>query len=508
MFWPDTGTGVDVQPERKAVQSAGRKFFTEGGVGVPSTVPGGDWFNQITNELLNVLSAAGIDPSKADDDQLLQAIVTICAPRLQARFTASEICRSLGKVLASGSFQEGSLLPSEDYLLFDSDGYAIYQWAGIIPLGGLDVPAGTDPLSSSDWHNVTLTRPFFVIYPPILPSSEDVTFDFNPERASFRYGISDAFPLDDPKSHFRGLPDKNTWKNPLYQGVGSYSSGRNGAAYAYLSACFGHDCINYGAASFSFGAGSATGNPDAPGDDASFGYCAFGAGKYSQAKGRISFAFGEDCIAGADNSIARGTNAITGPCVAGMPNPIGAGPVISDGIGSVADGEDVEAFGDGSRAVGRLLKAYNGAHAYGYGINLGSRGVNAVPGSVALFCNSDVPAEIITPAPGTNGGFSRYGRNTAYPNERFESVMKNGDKVVYRLDELENEGFFELQCTTNGDFSPVFRIHWKRDGTAEILINGQPVIKNRAAAIPDAATTDVKVQAILDTLRYHGLIGQ
>ncbi|MEI4967324.1 right-handed parallel beta-helix repeat-containing protein [Aeromonas caviae] len=74
MYWPDTNTGVDIEPPRKPVASPVRKFFTEGGVGQPPTVPGGDWFNQVTNELLNVLAAAGIDPSKTDDDQLLQAI--------------------------------------------------------------------------------------------------------------------------------------------------------------------------------------------------------------------------------------------------------------------------------------------------------------------------------------------------------------------------------------------------------------------------------------------------
>ncbi|WP_270831354.1 tail fiber domain-containing protein [Aeromonas sp. QDB03] len=74
MYWPDTGTGVDTEPARKPVASAVRKYFTEGGAGVPPTVPGGDWFNAITNEVLNVLDAAGIDPSKTDDDQLLQAI--------------------------------------------------------------------------------------------------------------------------------------------------------------------------------------------------------------------------------------------------------------------------------------------------------------------------------------------------------------------------------------------------------------------------------------------------
>lgn len=74
MYWPDTGTGVDTEPARKPVASAVRKYFTEGGAGVPPTVPGGDWFNAITNEVLNVLAAAGIDPSKTNDDQLLQAI--------------------------------------------------------------------------------------------------------------------------------------------------------------------------------------------------------------------------------------------------------------------------------------------------------------------------------------------------------------------------------------------------------------------------------------------------
>lgn len=77
MFWPDRGSGVPVEPARRPVASAVRQYFTEGGAGQAPTVPGGDWFNQITNEVLNVLSAAGIEPSKADDDQLLLAIKII-----------------------------------------------------------------------------------------------------------------------------------------------------------------------------------------------------------------------------------------------------------------------------------------------------------------------------------------------------------------------------------------------------------------------------------------------
>lgn len=79
MYWPDTNSVVDVEPARKPVSSAVRKFFTEGGAGVPPSVPGGDWYNQITNELLNVLAAAGIDPSKVDDDQLVTAISKLVA---------------------------------------------------------------------------------------------------------------------------------------------------------------------------------------------------------------------------------------------------------------------------------------------------------------------------------------------------------------------------------------------------------------------------------------------
>lgn len=83
MYWPDTNTGVDTEPARKPVASAVRKFFTEGGAGQAPTVPGGDFFNQLTNELLNVLAAAGIDPSKVDDDQLAESVQLIAASAAQ-----------------------------------------------------------------------------------------------------------------------------------------------------------------------------------------------------------------------------------------------------------------------------------------------------------------------------------------------------------------------------------------------------------------------------------------
>jgi hypothetical protein len=74
MYWPDTNTGVDIEPARKPVASLVRKYFTEGGAGQATTVPGGDFFNQLTNEILNVVLAAGLSPSKTEDDQLLTAM--------------------------------------------------------------------------------------------------------------------------------------------------------------------------------------------------------------------------------------------------------------------------------------------------------------------------------------------------------------------------------------------------------------------------------------------------
>lgn len=134
MYWPDTNTGVDIEPARKPVASAVRKFFTEGGAGQPPTVPGGDWFNQITNELLNVLAAAGIDPSKADDDQLLQAIQKI-SQSSSARESLRRSYYHAGYNLRPKpeSFAFGGVLNSDkDVLLHDESGKA-YSGSGPFP---------------------------------------------------------------------------------------------------------------------------------------------------------------------------------------------------------------------------------------------------------------------------------------------------------------------------------------------------------------------------------------
>lgn len=73
-YWPDTGTGTPTDPGTTAVIDALRQYFTDGGAGVAPSVPGAEWFNMITDEVLAVLAEAGIAPSKADHGQLAKAI--------------------------------------------------------------------------------------------------------------------------------------------------------------------------------------------------------------------------------------------------------------------------------------------------------------------------------------------------------------------------------------------------------------------------------------------------
>ncbi|WP_081364665.1 gp53-like domain-containing protein [Citrobacter portucalensis] len=74
MYHVDNSTGVPVMPQPSPVTSETELFFTEGGNGVPPTYPGPDWFNAIQSELLNILRAAGLDPDKMDNTQILAAL--------------------------------------------------------------------------------------------------------------------------------------------------------------------------------------------------------------------------------------------------------------------------------------------------------------------------------------------------------------------------------------------------------------------------------------------------
>jgi hypothetical protein len=70
----DTTTAVAELPENKPAGTPG--YFTQGDFneGIPATTPGQDWFNAVQEELIGLIEGAGLTPSKADYDQILQAV--------------------------------------------------------------------------------------------------------------------------------------------------------------------------------------------------------------------------------------------------------------------------------------------------------------------------------------------------------------------------------------------------------------------------------------------------
>lgn len=77
MYWLDNDSGVTTPPAIPPVVSTTRQYFTEGGGGVQPSIPGGEWFNMMTDEILAVLDEAGIAPDKASHAQLLAAITAM-----------------------------------------------------------------------------------------------------------------------------------------------------------------------------------------------------------------------------------------------------------------------------------------------------------------------------------------------------------------------------------------------------------------------------------------------
>ncbi|MGY3895879.1 hypothetical protein [Aeromonas enterica] len=136
MYWPDRGSGVGAEPARKPVISAVRQYFTEGGVGQPPTVPGGDWFNQITNELLNVLADAEISPSKNDDTQLLQAIKKISDENLSQLGDFQSRCTTAELPLKQFPVGRRILVSDRDDAAFDVVAGGIFNGFDILDAGG------------------------------------------------------------------------------------------------------------------------------------------------------------------------------------------------------------------------------------------------------------------------------------------------------------------------------------------------------------------------------------
>lgn len=86
MFRIDNDTASTVLPTPKPVGQPG--YFTAGTIGgEAATIVEADWLNLVQEELLNVLSAAGIAPSKLTNSQVIQAILYLIATNTRQRLT-------------------------------------------------------------------------------------------------------------------------------------------------------------------------------------------------------------------------------------------------------------------------------------------------------------------------------------------------------------------------------------------------------------------------------------
>ena len=77
MYWIDNNTGIATPPSTPAVVSPSKRYFTNGGAGVQPSTPGDFWFHMVQEELLGVLTLAGITPDKSDLNQVAKAIQSI-----------------------------------------------------------------------------------------------------------------------------------------------------------------------------------------------------------------------------------------------------------------------------------------------------------------------------------------------------------------------------------------------------------------------------------------------
>lgn len=77
MYQIDSSGSVIAQPAPAAAGTPG--WFTNGNpaTGSPATILDGDWFNAVQAELVNVLAAAGITPTKGTNNQVLAALPTV-----------------------------------------------------------------------------------------------------------------------------------------------------------------------------------------------------------------------------------------------------------------------------------------------------------------------------------------------------------------------------------------------------------------------------------------------
>ncbi|MDQ8998153.1 phage tail-collar fiber domain-containing protein [Acinetobacter baumannii] len=379
------------------------------------------------------------------------------------------------------------------------------------------------------------TVPMVKTYDPVLGSP--VRFKLNPIKASFLYGLNDPTHLDDNLNNFRGLNSQNAWDD-INIPIGAVAFGRNNVPFAYLSFAFGHDCVAYGVASITGGAGSCTGNPDVPNDGANYGYCSLAIGKDTQARGRISNAMGHLCLSESRYSSTDGYKCVAGKALSTHPDYTSEG---EEGAAARAHGYESKAYGNFAFAYGSFLTAYNGCQLIGKGMTSSKRGIGIGYGvdRPTIFCKEG------------DGRFAYVGFNTDKPMNKYDFRLEKSDTVVHVIDAQGSDSTlaaFEVKGlmgdNTYKSLHKVIITHpnsGQAYGDATYYLNNKPylivnqalkatfkgavdaggegfsvegkrVVGGQLPAITDLASTATladtinKVNSILNAMRLHGLI--
>ncbi|QJT15011.1 hypothetical protein E5E97_20230 [Aeromonas sp. 2692-1] len=428
MFWPDRGSGVPAEPARRPVASAVRQYFTEGGEGVHPTVPGGDWFNQITNEMLNVLAAAGINPSKTDDDQLLLAIQRI-SKAMSAREALRRTYAEAGFTLVPGSFElGGTVTTATDVLLYEADGHA-YNWDGAFPGGGKVVPQGSTPASTGG------VGPGLWLDNAGATLRGDLALPGGAESIGFEQSGAD--------SEARTAQDKLRERiTPQDKGAVGDGVTNDQAAFDALEASFSGQVVDLMSKTYLV-TSIPTGNRYANGyfkvGSSTFKAVfdtapKFGSGRVVSGEGALAslpddYDIGESGLVVAIGPGAMGSATQVKKAMAWGPGSMSEGLILRDNIGI---GEDTLKFIEsespdygpfpGTRMLAIMSNSFRFATTANRGVGLGRNTAQAVTtsikvtatgaNSVSSYCPIDWTGEITNPTPVTADGITAYGADT------------------------------------------------------------------------------------------------
>ena len=96
MYHLDNTSGVPEMPEPKDEQSISPRWFGESQEQGGISWPGADWFNTVQAELLNLLSAAELQPDKKNFNQLREAVLVLGGKKVKEELAYSSGARLIG----------------------------------------------------------------------------------------------------------------------------------------------------------------------------------------------------------------------------------------------------------------------------------------------------------------------------------------------------------------------------------------------------------------------------